>query len=46
MLLIKYAKDTNRKISKTEFIYICGSKNDSSRSAVNTGEVCRDASHV
>ena len=28
-------KDTNRKIRKTEFIYICGSKNG----AVNTGEV-------
>ena len=32
-------KDTNRKISRTEFIYICGSKNGSSSSAVNTGEV-------
>ena len=32
-------KDTNRKIRKTEFVYICGSKSGSSNSAVNTGEV-------
>ena len=32
-------KDTNRKIRKPEFIYICGSKNGSSSSAVNLGEV-------
>ena len=32
-------KDTNRKIRKTEFIYIFGCKNGSSSSAVNTGEV-------
>ena len=31
-------KDTKRKIIKTKFIYICGSKNDSGTSAVNTGE--------
>ena len=30
-------KDTNRKIRKTEFIYICHSKNGSSSSTVNTG---------
>ena len=35
----RLVKDTNRKIRKTEFIDICGSKNGSSRSAVNTGEV-------
>ena len=39
-------KDTNRKIRKNKFIYICGSKNGYSRSAVNTGEVLGDASHV
>ena len=33
----RYTKATNRKIRKTEFIYICGSKNGSSSSAVNTG---------
>ena len=33
-------KDTNRrKTRKTEFIYICGSKNGTSSSVVNTGEV-------
>ena len=32
-------KDTNRKIRKFEFLYIYGSKNGSSSSAVNTGEV-------
>ena len=32
-------KDTNGKIGKTEFIYICGSKNGSSSSTVNTGKV-------
>ena len=32
-------KDTNRKIRKTEYIYICGSKNGYSCSAINTGEV-------
>ena len=32
-------KDTNRKIRKIEFIYICGSKNGFSSSTVNTGEV-------
>ena len=36
-------KDTNRKIRKTEFIYICGSKNGSSSSAVNTGGLRRCA---
>ena len=36
MVITKY---TNRKIRKTEFIYICGSKNVSSSSAGNTGEV-------
>ena len=35
-------KDTNRKIRKTEFIYICGSKKGSSNSAVNTGEIWGD----
>ena len=35
-------KDTNRKIWKTEFIYICGSKNGSSSSAVNTGDIWGD----
>ena len=34
-----FNKDTNRKIRKLDFIYICGSKNSSSSSAVNTGEV-------
>ena len=33
------SKDTNRKIRKTEFIYIGGSKNGSSSSTVNTGKV-------
>ena len=33
---IYFRKDTNRKIRKTEFIYICGSKNGSSSSKVNT----------
>ena len=32
-------KDTNRKIRKTEFIYICCSKNGSGNSAVNTGDM-------
>ena len=32
-------KDTNRKIRKTEFIYICGYKNGSSCRTENTGEV-------
>ena len=32
-------KDTNRKIRKTRFIYICVSKNGSSSSTVNTSEV-------
>ena len=32
-------KDANRKMRKTEFIYICGSKKSSSNSTVNTGEV-------
>ena len=40
---VVFVKDTNRKISKTEFIYIYGSKNGSSSSAVNTGEVWGDA---
>ena len=40
------SKDTNRKIRKTEFIYICGSKNGSSSSTVNTGEVWGDMSHA
>ena len=38
-------KDTNRKIRKTEFIYICGSKNGSS-GGVNTGEVWGDVSRT
>ena len=38
-------KDTNRKIRETEFIYICGSKNGSSISTVNTGKVWGDVSH-
>ena len=33
------SKDTNRMIRKTEFIYICGSKNGFSSSAENNGEV-------
>ena len=37
-------KDTNRKIRKTEFICICGSKNGSSSSTVNTGKVWGDMS--
>ena len=37
-------KDTYRKIRKTDFIYICGSKNGFSSSAVNTGEIWGDAS--
>ena len=32
-------KDANRKIGKIEVIYICGAKNGSSSSTVNTGEV-------
>ena len=36
---VSKVKDTNRKIRQTEFIYICGSKNGSSSSAANTGEV-------
>ena len=36
----------NRKIRKTEFIYICGSKNGSSSSTVNTGEIWGDVSRV
>ena len=39
-------KDTNRKIRKTEFIFICRSKNGSSSSAVNTGDIWSDVSHV
>ena len=39
-------KDTNRKVRRTEFIYICGSKNGSSSSAVNTGEVWGDVSRA
>ena len=40
-------KDTNRKIGKTEFIYcICGSKNGSSNSTVNIGEVWGDVSRA
>ena len=34
-----YCKDTNRRIRKAEFIYICGSKNGSCSSTVNTSEV-------
>ena len=34
-----YSKDTNRKIRKTEFIYICSSNIGFSSSAVYTGEV-------
>ena len=34
--------DTNRKIRKTEFIYICGSKNCSNNCTENTGEVWGD----
>ena len=41
-----WSKDTNRKIRKNEFIYICGSKNGSSNSTVNTGEVWGDVSHA
>ena len=33
-----YYKDTNRKIRKTELIFICDFKNGSKSSAVNTGE--------
>ena len=33
-----WVEDTNKKIRKTEFIYICGSKNGSSSRIVNTGE--------
>ena len=36
---IEFIKDTNIKIRKTEFIYICGSKNGSNCSAVNSGEI-------
>ena len=39
-------KDTNRKTRKPKFIYICGSKNGSSSSAVNTGEVWGDVSRA
>ena len=38
-------KDTNRKIGKTEFICICGSKNGSSSSLVNSGEVLGEVSN-
>ena len=34
-------KDTNRKIGKIEFIYICGSKNGSSNNTVNRTQVKR-----
>ena len=44
--LSENAKNTNRKIRKTEFIYICGSKNGSSSSTENTGEVWGNASRV
>ena len=37
--VVEWAKDTNRKIRKTEFIYICGSKNGSSSSIVIPDEV-------
>ena len=37
---------TNRKIRKTEFICICGSKNGSSSSTVNTSEVWGDVIRV
>ena len=37
-LTSEITKDTNRKIRKTEFIYICGSKNGSIGSTVITGE--------
>ena len=40
----RLVKDTNRKIRKTEFKDICGSKNGSNSSAVNTGEVLGDVS--
>ena len=39
-------KDTNIKIRKTEFIYICASKNGSSSSTVKTGEVWGDVSRT
>ena len=39
-------KDTNRKIRKTELIYICGSKNGSSSSTETTGEVRGDVSRA
>ena len=39
-------KDTNRKIRKTEFIYICAFKSGSSSSSVNTGEVWGDLSRA
>ena len=42
----KNGKDTNRKIGKTEFIYICGSKTGSNCSSVNTGEVWGDVRHA
>ena len=38
IMALVVTKDTNRKIRKTKFIYICGSKNGSSSSAVKTGE--------
>ena len=39
LLSVLLHKDTNRKIRNTEFIYICGSKNGSNSSRVNTGEI-------
>ena len=36
IVLKLFIKDTNRKIRKTEFINICGSKNGSNSSAINT----------
>ena len=41
-----FGKDTNRKIRKTEFIYICGSKNGSNSSLENTGEVWDDVTRT
>ena len=38
-LFMVFFKDTYRKICKIGFIYVCGSKNGSRSSSVNTGEV-------
>ena len=39
-------KDTNRKIRMPKFIYICGSKNGSRSSAVNSSDVWGDVSRM